>query len=65
VTSYQPAQNVNGQDHFTLQVMDAYGLPLTQAAQVRVQVTAVNDAPIASAAPFTLMQNQTLSDPLL
>jgi hypothetical protein len=48
IATYQPASNFNGQDHFALQVTDAYGLQLAAPAQVAVQVTAVNDPPTAA-----------------
>lgn len=47
---YLPARDFYGQDRFTLQVVDAYGLQLAQAAQVNVTVTPVNDPPVEASA---------------
>lgn len=50
VPHYQPMADFNGQDAFSVQVTDAYGLQLAQPAQIMVHVTPVNDAPTAASA---------------
>ena len=61
VISYQPSLNFNGQDVFTLQVMDAYGLQLAQAAAVLVNVTHVGDAPAAENVSVSVAEDTPLS----
>lgn len=60
VISYQPALNFNGQDVFMLQVTDAYGLQLAQAAQVIVNVTHVGDAPVAENVSVSVAEDTPL-----
>jgi hypothetical protein len=57
---YQPNADYSGEDEFTLQVTDAYGLQLAQAALVRVVVTPVGDAPVADHLTLTMTEDALL-----
>ncbi len=58
--AYQPATDFNGQDSFTLQVTDAYGLQLATPAQVTVLVTPVGDAPALADLTLTVAEDTPL-----
>jgi large repetitive protein len=53
--SYKPAANYNGPDSFTFRAND--GLLNSNIATVSITVNAVNDAPVAQAASFSVTRN--------
>src|SRR5205814_568563 len=53
--TYRPATNYNGPDSFTFTVND--GSLNSSAATVSINVTAVNDAPVANAQSVTVIYN--------
>ncbi|MES2629649.1 MAG: Ig-like domain-containing protein, partial [Bacteroidota bacterium] len=57
--TYNPALNFNGSDHFTYSVCDNGGLCAT--AVVVINVTAVNQPPVANPDTYTISENQQLS----
>ncbi len=59
--AYTPALDFNGADAFTLEVSDGQ---LSANAEVKVSVSAVNDAPVASAASFTVDEDAKLTGQL-
>lgn len=57
---YTPALNYNGPDSYTYQAVDNRGA-VSNVATVNITVTPVNDAPVAVADSFTMLQGQTLT----
>ena len=55
ILSYSPALNYNGADSFTFKVND--GLLNSNIATVSIIITAVNDAPVATAQSVTIAEN--------
>lgn len=57
--TYAPAGNLNGPDSFTFQVSD--GAELSNIATVTINVSAVNDAPVANAQSVTTQAGSALN----
>ncbi len=59
--AYTPAADFNGVDAFVVEVSDGQ---LSATAEVKVAVSAINDAPVASAASFTVDEDAKLTGQL-
>ncbi len=61
--TYTPAANFNGSDKFTYRVSDLDGA--TATATVTISVAPVNDAPVAVADAATVLEDRTVTVPVL